>query len=201
METSSKTVISSVSGSFFKPILQCLRFLTKTEVMERRLDLFHVINGDAFFPLQVWPQDMKRIFWSKPHSDLDTFKIMLFAVGNGCSPCLISEWILLAISWAPDKAEKRARQIDYILANVDGKANKWFYYDLDYRKWLLLNGFPRWSWSVNRKRWHKSTEQNVQKGTLKHLRNLLNRLTQFKASTKWSKSIHLFCDARNVSNL
>lgn len=152
METSGKTVISSVSRFLLQTRLtmatlniyrEKLRFLSKTEVMERRLDLFRVINGDAFFPLQVWPQDMKRIFWSKPHSDLDTFKIMLFAVGNGCSPCLISEWILLAQSWAPDKAEKRARQIDYILANVDGKANKWFYYDLDYRKWLLLNGLPR----------------------------------------------------------
>ena len=113
------TVISSVSRFFLQTRLtmatlniyrEKLRFLSKTEVMERRLDLFNVINGDAFFPLQVWPQDMKRIFWSKPQSDLETFKLMLFAVGNGGSPFLISEWILLAQSWAPDKAEKRARQ-------------------------------------------------------------------------------------------
>ena len=120
-----------------------VRFLSKNKVIDRRLELFHLINGDAFFPLQVWLKDMKKIFWSKPQGDLKTFQLKLFAVGNGCSPVLISEWILLAQSWAPDKAEKRARQIDNILANMDGKANKWFYFDLDYKKWLFLNGLPR----------------------------------------------------------
>ena len=120
-----------------------LRFLSDTEVKERRIDLFHLINGDAFFPLQVWPGDTKRIFWSKPLSDLETFKLVLFALGNGCSPFLISEWILLAQTWAPDKAEKRARQIDFIFVNMDGKPSKWFYYDLYYRKLLFLNGVPR----------------------------------------------------------
>ena len=74
METSCMTVISSVSRFFLQTRLtmatlniyrEKLRFLSKTEVMERRLDLFNVINGDAFFPLQVCPQDMKRIFWSR----------------------------------------------------------------------------------------------------------------------------------------
>jgi len=120
-----------------------VRFLSKNKVIDRRLELFHLINGDAFFPLQVWLKDMKKIFWSKPQGDLKTFQLKLFAVGNGCSPVLISEWILLAQSWAPDKAEKRARQIDNILANMDGKANKLFYFDLDYKKWLFLNGLPR----------------------------------------------------------
>ena len=59
----------------------------------------------------------------------DTFKLMLFCLGNGCSPNLITKWILLSQTWAPDKAEKRARQIDYILNNADTNRSTWFYYD------------------------------------------------------------------------
>ena len=46
---------------------------------------------------------------------------MLFCLGKGCSPNLISRWILLSQAWVPEKAEKRARQIDFVLNNADGK--------------------------------------------------------------------------------
>ena len=39
----------------------------------------HSINGDAFFPLDWWPDDMKLLFWKKPVADLDTF--------NSCCSC------------------------------------------------------------------------------------------------------------------
>ena len=60
-------------------------------------------------------------FWRKPIGDRDTFKLMLFCLGNGNSPNLISRWILLSQAWAPEKAEKSARQIDFVLNNADGK--------------------------------------------------------------------------------
>ena len=66
--------------------------------------LFSTFNGDAFYPLSVWPQDFKLIFWKKPISDKDTFKLFLFlGVGNGCSPNLISRWILTSQHWTSDK--------------------------------------------------------------------------------------------------
>ena len=68
---------------------------------------------------------------------------MMFCLGNGCAPQLITHWIILSQSWLPMKAEKRARQLDFILNNVDAKRNTWFYFDLDYVKWLHLNGLPR----------------------------------------------------------
>ena len=55
--------------------------------------------------------------------DTETFKLALFFIGNGCAPVLFTEWMLLAQYWdeSPQKAEKRARQIDFVLNNVDGQ--------------------------------------------------------------------------------
>jgi len=122
-----------------------VRLLSKKEVSDRRRELFKDINGNAFFPLKRWPKDIQSIFWRKPMGDKETFRLALFLIGNGCAPLLITEWILLAQYWAesPQKAEKRARQIDFVLGNADSRNGKWFYFDIDYNKLLLLNGKPK----------------------------------------------------------
>jgi len=51
------------------------RYLSRSEVVEERREIFHSINGDAFFSLDWWPEDMKFLFWKKPIGDLDTFKV------------------------------------------------------------------------------------------------------------------------------
>ena len=110
-----------------------LRYLSRREVTEERLNLFKEINGNAFFPVKWWPSDMQLTFWKKPINDRDTFKLALFLLGNGCSPYLLRRWIMLSQFWAGHPiAEKRARQIDFILNNADCKAHTWFYYDLDH---------------------------------------------------------------------
>ena len=114
--------------------------LSKQEVIAERRE---TINGNAFFPLKSWPQEYQRMFWAKPIGGKETFKLMMFRLGNGCAPQLITHWIILSQSWLPMKAEKRARQLDFILNNVDAKRNTWFYFDLDYGKWLHLNRLPR----------------------------------------------------------
>ena len=68
--------------------------LSHASITQQRLQLFNSFNGDAFYPLSVWPQEFKLIFWKKQISDKDTFKLFLFLIGNGCSPHLISHWIL-----------------------------------------------------------------------------------------------------------
>ena len=101
-------------------------------IIQQRLQLFNSFNGNAFYPLSVWPQEFKLIFWKKPISDKDTyFKLFLFLIGNGCSPHLTSHWILTSQHWTTDKkAEKRARQLDFLLNNMDNKSHIWFYFDL-----------------------------------------------------------------------
>ena len=55
-----------------------LRNLSRTSIIQQRLQLFNSFNGDAFYPLSVWPQEFKFIFWKKPISDKDTFKLFIF---------------------------------------------------------------------------------------------------------------------------
>ena len=97
----------------------------------------------------LWHHQWRRLlplrltFWKKPIGDRETLKLMLFCLGNGCSPPLISRWILLSQTWAPDKAEKRAQQLDYVLNNPEAKRETWFYFDLVHNKLLYLNGLPK----------------------------------------------------------
>ena len=112
---------------------------------DRRRDLLKDLNGNAFFPLKRWPREMQAVFWKKPVGDTETFKLAFFFIGNGCAPQLFTEWILLAQYWAesPQKAEKRARQIDFVVNNVDRQMGNCLYFDIDYNKLLLLNGKPK----------------------------------------------------------
>lgn len=121
-----------------------IRYLSTSEVVQQRREIFKTLNGDAFFPLKRWPEDMRLMFWKKPIGDKQTFKLLLFCIGNGCSPELICPWIMLSQTWAtPATAEKRARQVDFIMNNVDTKRHCWFYFDMDYGKMLHLNGLPK----------------------------------------------------------
>ena len=118
-------------------------YSSRDEVAEERAELFKIINGDTFSPLKTWPEDLQRAFWRKPVGHKETFKLMLHALGNSCPPFLTSRWILTSQTWAPGKAEKRARQIDFIVNNEDRKRSQWFYFDLNHRKLLCLNDLPR----------------------------------------------------------
>ena len=119
------------------------RWLTRQEITSYRRELFETINGDASFPLKAWPREYTKLFWAKPMGDMDVFKLTLFLSGNGCSPHVITSWILSSQNWSPSKGEKRARQMDFILNNMDQKSGTWFYFDIDYGKWLYLNGLPK----------------------------------------------------------
>ena len=118
-----------------------IRDLPRTSLIDQRRNLLTLLNGDAFFPSSTWPQEIQQLFWKKPIGDTDTFKLLLFFLGNGCSPHLITEWILTSLHWTTlRKAIKRANQIDFIDSNLNSKANIWFYYDIHHVTWLFFNG-------------------------------------------------------------
>ena len=59
-------------------------------MVEERRQLTRLIDGDAFFPLKSWPKEMRLIFWKKKTmGDTETFKLVVFLIGNGCEPSLI----------------------------------------------------------------------------------------------------------------
>ena len=108
-----------------------IRDLPRPRLIQKRRNLLSLLNGDAFYPLSTWPQDIQQLFWKKPFGNTDTFKLMLFFLVNGCSKHLVTEWILTSQHWTTlQKRIKRTRQIDFINNNLDSNANIWFYYDV-----------------------------------------------------------------------
>ena len=121
-----------------------LRNLSRASIIQQRLQLLNSFNCNAFIHFLFGHKSLRIIFWKKPISDKDTFKLFLFLIGNGCSPHLTSHWILTSQHWTTDKkAEKCARQLDFLLNNMDNKSHIWFYFDLHCEEWLYLNGQKR----------------------------------------------------------
>lgn len=113
------------------------------QIVEKRLQLSRLIDGNAFYNIPSWPKEMTTIFWKKPLQDLDTFKLTLFLLGNGCSPHLTYEWIVTSTFWNKTKTKKRSMQVKWILQTMEENSTKWFYYDLHFEKYLYLNGKER----------------------------------------------------------
>ena len=52
-----------------------IRDLPRPRLIQKRRNLLTLLNGDAFYPLSTWPQDIQQLFWKKPIGDTDTFKV------------------------------------------------------------------------------------------------------------------------------
>ena len=95
---------------------------THKELHTKRWELFKKLNGDVFWPMCQWPRKFRRIIWKKPLNDKETFQVALFLLGNGCSNFVVVEWILISqLMWTvnPKIWEKRARQLEFIIKNID----------------------------------------------------------------------------------
>jgi hypothetical protein len=70
-------------------------------VSAERGELVNILNGDMFFDMKLWPAWTKRLFWKKPLTDEESFKLLCFFIGNGCPPLVIAKWILTSQFWQP----------------------------------------------------------------------------------------------------
>lgn len=107
---------------------------------ERRM-LYQIIEGDAFFPLKIWPRNVIRMFWCKPMRDKEAFAFFMFFVGNGGSPIIAAEWIISSLFGRSEKEiKKRLYQLCWINDNRRKKEHSWFYYNLVHRRHFYLSG-------------------------------------------------------------
>ena len=104
-----------------------------------RLQLRSILDGDAFFPINTWPLTIQEVSRHTPISDTNTFKLLLFLYGNGCSPHLAFEYIY-ASHPTKTKILKRYYQIKWICNNIQHNLHKWYYHDILSQKSLYLNG-------------------------------------------------------------
>lgn len=149
-----------------------MSYFSYKEILERRAELFKLINGDVFYSMSQWPSTLRRDFWQKPLNDSDSFKLLLFLIANGLEPKLAAEWVMLSQYWTHDheKMKKRARQADFVMSNIEVKKSEWFYFDIFHGRLLFLNGDEK-QWMKNgqdSKDWSRRTEGN-EKETELHL--------------------------------
>ena len=90
-------------------------------IRKERVRLITMLDGDIFFPFHKWPVYMRRLFFNneRPMGDTNTFKLVLFLVGNGLNPEIAGKWILttyVVSDWHKihSMAQKRTDQIVWI---------------------------------------------------------------------------------------
>ena len=127
---------------FISTYAEFVQNASPADMAKERKELLRRINGDVFYALSKWPLWARRMFWKKPLTDADTFKLFLFLHGNGCPSHTIIEWIITSQFWSSEMhaLRKRISQIKYILANLQKQSNEWFFYDLHWQKTLHLDG-------------------------------------------------------------
>jgi len=59
-------------------IWQLPRPLISTE----RLQLFHLLNGDIFYPIQTWPPDIKQLFWKNLQETMTLLNFYYFLLAT-----------------------------------------------------------------------------------------------------------------------
>lgn len=108
-----------------------------------RMQLFNLINGEIFYPLRTWPKHLRIIFWLKPQSDNEAFQLFLHLYGNGCPPNILQKWILSSNYWSTtDVKRKRLYQLLWVYSQSKQgrKDNNWFFYDMEKKLYVYLNG-------------------------------------------------------------
>ena len=52
---------------------------------------FNII--DIIGPINLWPKDIRKLFWEKHWNNKHRFKVAVFAYINGLNPVLLYDWI------------------------------------------------------------------------------------------------------------
>ena len=134
--------INPLSCKFISPftVHVCCGVFRSVSVLWVKLYRNHAIIIHVYCAAQYcihWAVTMKTVYKQNCFTCLQNYS-------NYCSPHIVEEWILTSQHWATlQKADKRARQIQFIVNNMDSKANVWFYFDIHHSTWLFLNGQHR----------------------------------------------------------
>ncbi len=59
-----------------------MRMLEKKAVVDKRIELVRLLDGDVFYSMRIWPRSIERTFWRKPIRDVEVFKLLLFLLAT-----------------------------------------------------------------------------------------------------------------------
>ena len=116
---------------------------SKNRLSEYRRMLFKDINGGQMPPLRQWPQDMVLIFYRKPMSKLEAFKLLCFLIGNSCHPNLAMYWIVSSGCYGATNVADRCSHLSDLFKDVRTKAGQLYCYNLLSTNFKHLDGSPK----------------------------------------------------------
>ena len=125
-------------GQHLRPLLK-LNKLTKEKSIYKRENLKHLLQGYIFYPVSTWPSSIREILEHDIITDKNTFKLIVFAYGNGISSKNFIEYLYSFISNTPSKVRKRTLQLHWIVTNINTHQHKWYYFDMYHQPFLLFN--------------------------------------------------------------
>ena len=120
-----------------------LNKLTKEEGISKRENLKRLLDGYIFHPISTWPSSIREIVEHDTIVGKNTFKLILFACGNGISPNVLVEYLYTLILNTPSKIRKRTHQLQWIITNINVHQHKWYYFDMYHRSFLLFDGLKK----------------------------------------------------------
>ena len=129
-------------GQHLKKLLK-LNKLTKEESISKRENLKHLLDGYIFYPISIWPSSIRVILEHDTITDKNTFKLILFAYGNGISSNVFIEYLYTFILNTSSKIRKHPHQLHWIVTNINAHQHKWYYFDMYRRSFLLFNGLKK----------------------------------------------------------
>ena len=129
-------------GQHLKTLLE-LNKLTNEERITKRENLKHLLDGDIFYPIFTWPFSIREILEHDTITDKNTFKLILFAYGNGIFPDVLIQYLYTFIPNTPSKIRKRTHQLQWIITNINTHQHKWYYFDLCDWSFLLFDGIKK----------------------------------------------------------
>ena len=96
-------------GQHLKTLFKLTK-LTKEERTSARKDLEHLFNRYIFYPISTWPPTIKEILEHNTIAEKNTFKLILFAYGNGIFPNTFIEYLYRFILNIPSKKTKQKKK-------------------------------------------------------------------------------------------
>ena len=129
-------------GHHLKILLE-LNKLTKEECIAKGENLKYLLDRYIVYPISTWPSSIREILEHDTITDGNTFKLILFAYGNGISPDVLIEYLHTLILNTPSKIRKRTHQLQWIVTNINTHQHKWYYFDMYHWSFLLFDGLKK----------------------------------------------------------
>ena len=103
-----KSIIQQKKSNYYQWDIFCCWISQDNQVLVKERsesELFAIINGETFFPLNSRVREVKLAFWKNSISHRDTINLKLFCLSNRYSPHLITKRLLLS-NLGPCKSRK-----------------------------------------------------------------------------------------------